>query len=96
MKRVWDSPYRDMIKPVGLIHDAIYLLIKDDVNVVEFVNRVLIEEMSWQELPEIQHNTVKIGAELDIFYPDWAHPITLPNNATKHEIRDICQGSQTS
>lgn len=93
MKRVWDSPYRNMIKPVGLIHDAIYLLIKDDIRAVEFANRVLIEEMSWQELPEIQHDTVKIGAELDVFYPNWSTPIQLPVGASQQEIMKICRES---
>ena len=64
MKRVQASPFRYDIKPVALIHDAIYILIKNDPVVVEFANRVLIEEMSWQDLPELEHDTVKLGAEL--------------------------------
>lgn len=96
MKKVWDSPYKYDILPTGLIHDAIYPLVRDDINVVEFVNRELITEMEWQELPEIQHDKVKIGAELDIFYPDWAHPITLPNGISKQQIREICRKSQAA
>lgn len=90
MKRVWSSPYRNDIKPVAMIHDANYFMIRDDIDVVEWVNNALIEEMQWQELPEIQHDTVKLGAALDIFYPDWAHPITLPNSASQEEIRTTC------
>lgn len=89
MERVWASEYRYDIFPVSLIHDAIYLLIKDDVNVIKFVNDYLIEEMKWQELPEIKHDKVKLGAELDLFYPDWSNPITLPNNITRHEIKPL-------
>lgn len=44
--------------------------------------------MSWQELPEIAHPDVKLGAELDLF-PDWANPITLPNNVSESEIEAI-------
>jgi hypothetical protein len=47
--------------------------------------------MQWQELPEIQHPTVKLGAALDIFYPDWAHSITLPNNADPETILNLCK-----
>lgn len=90
MKKVWESPYRYDIKPVALIHDAIYLVIKDDLHVVEWVNRHLIQEMSWQELPEIQHDTVKLGAALDIFWPDWSNAITLPNNSSKESIKELC------
>ena len=91
MKRVWASKWRTSIQPVALIHDAIYLLIDDDIECLEWVNKALIEEMSWQELPEIAHETVKLGAELDVFYPSWENEITLPNNATQQEIKDVIQ-----
>ena len=91
MKRVHASPFRYDIKPVALIHDAIYILIKNDPVVVEFANRVLIEEMSWQELPELHHDTVKIGAALDLFYPNWATPVTLPVNADIPTIKAVCK-----
>lgn len=91
MQKVWASPYRYDIKPVALIHDAIYLLIRDDVRVVEWANRELIKSMQWQELPEIKHDTVKLGAALDIFWPDWAHPTTLPNDADQETILKVCR-----
>jgi DNA polymerase-1 len=91
MQKVWNSKYRYDIKPVALIHDAIYILIKNDVEVVEFANRELINAMRWQELPEIQHPTVKLGAALDIFWPDWAHPTTLPNEASQEKILEVCR-----
>ena len=90
MQKVWASPYRYDVKPVALIHDAIYLLVRDNSEVVEWVNRELIKSMQWQELPEIQHPTVKLGAALDLFYPDWAHPITLPNGADQATIIQLC------
>lgn len=91
MKKVWASKYRLDIKPVALIHDAIYLVIRDCIEVVDWVNRELILAMQWQELPEIQHPTVKLGSGLDIFWPSWAHPITLPNNADQQTIIKICR-----
>lgn len=96
MRKVWASKYRYDIKPVALIHDAIYILIRNDVEVVEFANRELIKSMQWQELPEIQHPTVKLGAALDIFYPDWAHPTTLPNNADQKTIMELCSKKETT
>ena len=92
MQKVWKSPYRFDIKPVALIHDAIYLVIKDDVRVVEWVNRELIKSMQWQELPEIQHDTVKLGAALDIFWPSWADDLEIPNDASTEEIRALSAG----
>lgn len=90
MQIVWDSEFRYDVLPIALIHDAIYLLVRDDIRVIEFVNKHLIKQMQWQELPEIQHDTVKLGAELDIFWPSWADPITLPNDASTDKIRELC------
>lgn len=90
-QKVWESKHRHNILPVALIHDAIYMLIKDDVETVEWANRELINAMRWQELPEIQHPTVKLGAQLDVFWPNWSNAITLPNDITRQEIIDICE-----
>ncbi len=95
MRRVWKSPWRLCIKPIAMIHDAIYLLFIDDMRVVEWVNTNLIECMEWQELPELRHDTVKLGAELSIFWPDWSSEIVIPNNSTKEEIRTQCKDFQT-
>jgi DNA polymerase-1 len=95
-QKVWASKYRYDIKPVALIHDAIYILIRDDVEVVEWANRELIVAMQWQDLPEIQHPTVKLGAALDIFWPSWANATTLPNNADTTTIVSLCQATRTA
>lgn len=89
MEKVWASPYKHDILPIALIHDAIYLLVRDNIEVVKWVNDNLIAEMQWQELPEIQHDTVKLGAELDLFWPSWADDVTIPNQASKEEIRSL-------
>lgn len=94
MQKVWASKYRLDIKIIALIHDSIYLLIRDDIEVVEWVNRELINSMKWQELPEIQHPTVKLGANLDIFWPNWANAITLPNASDQNTIKKICSESK--
>ena len=89
MQRVWTSKHKYSVFLVSLIHDAIYFIMKDDIEVVEWVNTNLIECMQWQELPEIQHDQVKLGANLDLFYPTWKDPITLPNNASQKEILTV-------
>ena len=96
MEKVWASKYRLDIKPVALIHDAIYLVVRDDVDVVDWVNRELIACMQWQELPEIRHDTVKLGAALDIYWPSWSNAVTLPNSASKQVIVDMCKETFTN
>lgn len=92
LELVYKSPYRHKIKPVATIHDAIYLLVKDEVDVLDFVNRNLIKCMQWQELDEIKHDSVHLEAELDVFYPDWSNSITLPNSLPRDEIKAFCRG----
>lgn len=87
--RVLNSKYRFSILPIAQIHDSLYFLVKDEVGAVKWFNDNLVECMEWQDLPEIQHPTVKLGGECEIYYPTWANKYTLPNKATKLEIMKI-------
>ena len=89
MEKVWNSPYRLKVMPVALIHDAIYLVISNEIEVVEWVNKHLTKEMEWQDLPEIWHDEVKLGGDLDLFYPHWGHGITLPRTANQVELCNV-------
>ena len=93
MERVYASEYKHDIMPVNIVHDAIYLMIKDNVHVVKWVNDNLMDCMQWQELEEIKHDEVKLSAELGLFYPDWSKEITLPNNINRNQIKKIIKDS---
>lgn len=71
--------------------DASYYLVPDDVDIVYWINKNLVECVEWQDHPDIWHDQVKLGGELSVFYPCWANDITLPNHATKEEIMSISQ-----
>lgn len=94
MERVWNSEYKYDIFPISLIHDAIYLMIRNNVNVVKWTNDNLIDCMRWQNLAEIQHNEVHLEAELDLYYPSWANAITLPNKINRNQIKEIVKNSK--
>ncbi len=94
-QKVWASKYRYDILPCALIHDAIYMVIKENPEIVEWANRELINSMKWQELPELYHPTVKLGAALDIFWPAWHNAITLPNDADQATIIQTCRDART-
>ena len=89
MEKVWKSKFRYSILPIGQIHDCTYFLIKNDLETLEWANKHLIEEMEWQDLPEIQHPDVHLGAELDVCIEGWHKPITVPNGANQDEIRGL-------
>lgn len=93
MQKVWASDYKYDIFPACLIHDAIYLVIRDDLSVLKWVNDNLVEEMEWQELPEIAHDQVKLGAELALFHPDWSNEILLPNYISKVGLKEVINNS---
>ena len=84
------SDYSLDILPSAPIHDAQYFVIRDDIEVVKWFNDNLIPCMQWQELEEIKHPTVKLGGDLEIFYPNWANKIAIPNFSTELEIIALC------
>lgn len=90
-KRIRNSPFRYKIKISAQIHDAIYSMAHPDIDTIYWLNNNFIECMEWQNHPEIQHDEVKLGAELDLFYPAWHNAITIPNKASKEEIIKLCK-----
>jgi len=91
MGRVWSSDYRFMIKPIAMVHDSMYFLIKNRADCVAWVNRNLIECMEWQDLPELGHDKIKLGGEFELYHPSWAETTKIPKNATPKEILSICK-----
>lgn len=90
-EKVFNSPFALDIKPIAQIHDAMYFLVRDRIDVVEWFNIELVKCMEWCGLPEIQHPIVKLGGDVEIFHPSWADPIGLPNNASRREIMEVCR-----
>jgi len=89
MQRVWDSKYDERILPIMQIHDAQYYIIENSLGCLKFVNDNLIDAMLWNKIPAIQHPIVKIGAKLEIYYPNWSQNIVLPNYASRNELKQL-------
>jgi DNA polymerase-1 len=79
MELVWDSKYATKILPICQIHDSLYFMIQNSLGCLKFVNDNLIKCMEWNKLDAIQHDTIKLTAHLEIYYPSWAHKIKVPN-----------------
>jgi|TARA_R110000823_G_scaffold280662_5_gene398850 DNA polymerase-1 len=86
MDKVHASEYRYSILPIAHIHDAQYYMVKADLDLVHWLNINLVDSMSWQDLPELEHDLVKLGATLEIYYPNMGKKTTIVNNASKAEI----------
>ena len=92
-QRAFNSDYRYDIMPVAHIHDAQYFIVKDDIDVVDWMNQNLPDCMAWQDLPEIEHPDVKLGGDLEIFYPNWASGIEIHNSMNQEEILNLCRST---
>ena len=86
MGKVRKSEHRLDIRVSAQIHDAMYFLIRDDIDIIMFTNEHLIKAVQWQEHPDIQHDEVKLGGEFSIFYPDWSKEMGIPNGATVNQV----------
>lgn len=90
-QRVLDSEYWNDIYPIMQIHDSIYGIVRNKVEVVKWVNDNLPECMAWQDLPELEHDKVKLSGGVELFYPNWATKTSLPNGASEQEIIKLCK-----
>ncbi len=94
-KRINASEYRCRIHISALIHDACYVVVPDELGAIQWLNDNLIDCMKGHGLPELDwHDNVKVGAELDLFYPDWSKAITLKNNISLKQIVETVNGNK--
>lgn len=89
MEQVRESKYREDIRICASIHDATYFLIKDDIELLLWLNDILVKAVEWQDDPVIYHPEVGLGGELSIFHPSWAEEIVIPNHCTKKQLLEI-------
>lgn len=88
MEEVWNSKYAGDVMPVAQIHDAIYLVIRNDLNVLKWVNDHLIDCMTSYVPKELQHPEVGLEASLELYTPSWAKGYSIPNKLSKEELRE--------
>jgi DNA polymerase-1 len=91
MGKVRTSEHKLSVRPCAHIHDAQYMLVKDDLDVVLYVNEHLVKAVQWQEHPDIWHDEVKLGGELSLFWPSWADEIVVPNHVTEEDLISLVQ-----
>lgn len=92
MNLVRNSKYCTNIKICAEIHDATYFLIRNDIDLVLWLNDNLVKFIQWQEDPVIANPQVHLEGELSIYYPDWSNEITIPNNCTREELLNAVRG----
>ena len=86
-KRVEEAGLEEEVVLFNSIHDAAYLYIKKDVDIVHWVNENIVECFLWD------YDTdwiVKMGAELEIG-DNLAEVVELPNKASVSEIEKIVE-----
>lgn len=72
------------------IKDACYYMIRNDADLIVWFNKIVTEEAKWQDHPVIAHPEVGLAGELDLFFPNWATPLTLPEDLNQEELINLC------
>ena len=86
MGKVRSGPYRLDIRPCAHIHDAQYMLVRDNSDILLYTNEHLVNAVNWQDHPDITHDEVKLGGEFSIFWPSWVEEVVIPNQATEQQL----------
>ena len=79
----------DDILPVNKIHDCCYYLVRNDIQTISTLNTLCTNAAKWQNHPDITHPDVGLSGQLDLFYPDWSTPITLPEECDEECLINI-------
>lgn len=82
------------ILPINKIHDACYYLVRNDIDTILKLNELTVKAAKWQDHPVIAHDEVHLSGQLDLFYPDWSHPITLPEDCTEEQLINLVKQSE--
>lgn len=86
MGKVRSGPYRLDIRPCAHIHDAQYMLVRDNSDILLYTNEHLVNAVNWQDHPDIAHDEVKLGGEFSLFWPSWVEEVVIPNQATEQQM----------
>lgn len=79
------------ILPVNKIHDCCYYLVRNDIQTISTLNTLCTNAAKWQNHPDIEHPDVGLSGQLDLFYPDWSNPITLPEQCNEECLLNTVQ-----
>ena len=90
LKRVDEAGLTDSIYPIAAIHDSCYYMIKNNAEIITWFNKVVTEEARWQNHPDIAHPLVGLEGQLDLYFPSWATPLTLPEDLNQEELINLC------
>lgn len=89
LKAIDELGLTEKILPIGKIHDSTYYLVSNEEDVLLKLNELIVKETNWNDHPDIYHPKVGLGGKLQVFKPNWANPITLPENCSKEDLRAL-------
>lgn len=91
MKKVRASKHRLDIRLCAQIHDAGYVLVRNDLSALLYLNDVIVPEVEWNDHPDIYHPEVGLGGSLGVFHPSWEWEIEIPNYATEETLLEAVE-----
>ena len=91
MSKVRRGKYRLDIRPCAHIHDAQYHLVRDNMDVFLYYNEHIAIAATWQQHPDIAHPDVHLSGKASVFFPNWAHEMSVPNGADAPKVREVIE-----
>lgn len=77
------------IRPSSQIHDSQYFIVRNDPDILLWLNEVLVKEVNWNHDLKIHHPNVNLGGNLSVFYPSWDKELEIPNNISKTQLETL-------
>jgi DNA polymerase-1 len=84
-KLIEDVGYQDDIKCISTIYDSIYFLVKEDAEIIKWLNDHLIATMC---VDYLEDQVIPNTAEAEIGY-NWAELVEIPNNCSIERIEEV-------
>ncbi|MCH9665543.1 MAG: ribonuclease H-like domain-containing protein [Gammaproteobacteria bacterium] len=86
MDKVRASIYATRITICAQIHDSMYFLTDNDIDIIMWVNEHLVKAIEWQNDPIIAHPLVKLSGKVALYHPTWAEETLIPNHISRDDL----------
>jgi len=70
----------DFVYPIGQIHDSQYYIVKDNAEIIYMLCEMLRKAVSWNDLPELQQDTVELSGTPQLSFDSWAELVDVDTN----------------
>lgn len=78
-----------VVKPSIHVHDSLFFITKRDPEILKWLNDNLVDAISYQDLPEIRHDELKLTGESTLHMPSWCDSVPVRCNASVDDFTNL-------